>query len=1172
MSDPVQELIARNKSTRDGSLDLSRCDLEELPQELGELQWLKALILPVRQRKSHSATPRWSFAALAALPNLQSLSLSSVDMPGIAMVSGLRTLTLRGGRVPGLFELAELGKLRMLTLSNLQVERPSSLQRLIQLKALVLRNCGQAVLDAVSGLPQLQSLDIGWMLDRRSGYGSREPKYLDLISLRGLSALRSLQLSGNNIWSLGGLRHLDELCVLNVSQTTTVDLEPLCGLTKLRTLDISSTRVTDISPLCDLKELRTLLAECTSIKDLTPVRRLTSLHTIDIGHTDVSDLSPLSELIALRSLRASATAITTLAPLEKLCALLALDVSRTRIANLAGLQDLTELRVLDISQTNVHDLAPLRCATALTTLLASTTAVADLTPLRSLASLQTLKLASTGVTDLGALRGLGKLQALNVWQTRVSDLSPLRELKQLHSLNVSGTRVSDLMPLRGRIEAGISVSSSENYSPPGIFVHKCPLTSPPAEIVDRGTDAIINYFLERDRGDIDHLYEAKLLIVGDGGAGKTSLVRRLYQPDRHLPREGETTKGIDIHRHDFTLKNGRRFRLNIWDFGGQEIYHATHQFFLTRRSLYVLVDDTRTSDKSVSDPRFKYWLELVDLFGDNSPTLIFQNEKGGRTKQIDLVGIKGEYENVKERYGGNLEHPGSVNTLRDAVEYFAGTLDHVGDELPASWLKVRADVEARAQVCPFIPQQQYFEIYARHMEFDRTRALHLSRYLHDLGVFLHFQTDRLLSRIVILQNHWATEAVFRVLDDETVKAQRGRFTQTDCSRLWHDPHYADMHPELLALMQSFELCYALPDCQPPAWLAPQLLSAGKPPVLNDWARTDDLVLTYHYEFLPKGIVSRLTVRLNRFVRDPRKAWITGVLFERDSTSVLVELLASGKDVQLRARGPDRKALLSVIAADLDALNASFEGLRDRVSKRIPCVCRHCCETRTPEFFDERHLMRRKEKRRLEVECPASFEEVSVLELLDGYRASEPVPSWTTQKVAAAPAAIRIFLASSAELRTDRDEFELYFRQLNDRLRVDGVYLEIVRWENFLDAMSETRLQDEYNKALKACDVFVSLFFTKTGKFTEEEFDVAHQQFKAAGKPAIYTFFKNAEIKTGNLSASDLQSLLAFQEKLQRLGHYYTKYDSIEHLKRQFRDQLDQLVFPGGFGRSGRSAC
>ena len=62
-----------------------------------------------------------------------------------------------------------------------------------------------------------------------------------------------------------------------------------------------------------------------------------------------------------------------------------------------------------------------------------------------------------------------------------------------------------------------------------------------------------------------------------------------------------------------------------------------------------------------------------------------------------------------------------------------------------------------------------------HIEFDEKKALLLSRYLHDLGVFLHFQDDPLLARTVILQNEWATEAVFRVLDDEAVKKESGPF-------------------------------------------------------------------------------------------------------------------------------------------------------------------------------------------------------------------------------------------------------------------------------------------------------------------------------------------------------------------------------------------------------------
>src|SRR5207245_1125976 len=96
----------------------------------------------------------------------------------------------------------------------------------------------------------------------------------------------------------------------------------------------------------------------------------------------------------------------------------------------------------------------------------------------------------------------------------------------------------------------------------GIYLEDCPLVNPPSEIVKQGKDAIGNYFRELE-GGVDHLYEAKMLIVGEGGAGKTSLLRRLYQPGQPLPRESETTKGIKIYRHEFQLSNDRTFRLNV---------------------------------------------------------------------------------------------------------------------------------------------------------------------------------------------------------------------------------------------------------------------------------------------------------------------------------------------------------------------------------------------------------------------------------------------------------------------------------------------------------------------------------------------------------------------------------------------------------------------------------
>jgi hypothetical protein len=133
-----------------------------------------------------------------------------------------------------------------------------------------------------------------------------------------------------------------------------------------------------------------------------------------------------------------------------------------------------------------------------------------------------------------------------------------------------------------------------------------------------------------------------------------------------------------------------------------------------------------------------------------------------------------------------------------------------------------------------------------------------------------------------------------ILDDEDVKTLLGRFTRSDCERLWSDAQYNDKHLELLALMQRFELCYELRDSDPATWLTPQLLPPAKPTALESWGQPQDSVLRYRYQFLPKGVLSRLTVRMHRFVQDPKLAWATGAVFERDGSQVLVELLPDAR--------------------------------------------------------------------------------------------------------------------------------------------------------------------------------------------------------------------------------------------------------------------------------------
>ena len=157
---------------------------------------------------------------------------------------------------------------------------------------------------------------------------------------------------------------------------------------------------------------------------------------------------------------------------------------------------------------------------------------------------------------------------------------------------------------------------------------------------------------------------------------------------------------------------------------------------------------------------------------------------------------------------------------------------------------------------------------------------------------------------------------------------------------------------------------------------------------------------------------------------------------------------------------------------------------------------------------------------------------------------------------------KLFLASSSELKDDRREFEILINRRNKDWVERGVFLELIVWEDFLDAVSKTRLQDEYNRAIRECDIFVMLFWTKVGRYTAEEFEVAFGQFKATSKPFIFTYFRDSEHNVAHADQQDLMSLRAFQQKLDGLGHFYTAYKNTDALTFHFSQQLDKLAASG----------
>jgi CHAT domain len=159
--------------------------------------------------------------------------------------------------------------------------------------------------------------------------------------------------------------------------------------------------------------------------------------------------------------------------------------------------------------------------------------------------------------------------------------------------------------------------------------------------------------------------------------------------------------------------------------------------------------------------------------------------------------------------------------------------------------------------------------------------------------------------------------------------------------------------------------------------------------------------------------------------------------------------------------------------------------------------------------------------------------------------------------------IKIFLASSSELKDERVQFELLIGRENKRLVNHGVFLELVVWEDFRDHFTKDGLQAEYNKAVQACDIFVMLFFTKVGPYTESEFEAAKKAYLENKRPKIYTYFKDAPVQMGTVNENDLLSLLEFRRKLSEMGHYPTVYPNTDWMLLHFRRQLEDHLEGGG---------
>lgn len=651
-----------------------------------------------------------------------------------------------------------------------------------------------------------------------------------------------------------------------------------------------------------------------------------------------------------------------------------------------------------------------------------------------LRNLLILDLSSNQLTEVPkSVAHLSALRTLDLSNNAISHLPEAFYLPSLSRLSLAGNRLK-LLPPSLRHHPTLQYLNLEGNSR---------LRLPPELSASSGgklgsASVILDYYFQQ--GPLQPLNEAKMILVGRGGVGKTSLVNRLVH--NRFDLHESKTDGISITPWQLPLAR-ENVRLNIWDFGGQEIMHATHQFFLTKRSLYLLVLSAREGEQ---DANIDYWMRLIEGLGGGSPVLVVINKISEHALDLNRRGLRDKFPSIKGFHETDCLNGAGLETLCSAIQAETDQLDHLRDPIPEPWVKVKDLLRdlPRSEGKSYIPLARYQQICVSHGITDASDQHLLLGFLHDLGIVVNFRDDPRLAETHVLDPGWVTNGIYSILNAPLLASRRGELDFADLSTLLDGVLYPrHMYVYLLDLMRKFELCYQIYEAEG-HYLVPELLGKEQPD-LSAFAGADALRLEVMYDVLPEGLIPRFIVRSRALNRElPR--WRTGVILQWEGSEAVVHGDPQDRVIAIAVTGEadgGRTRLLSVIRADLDHIHRSLPSVNP--DERVP-VPGHKGLT---VGYKELRARRRAGETCMKLFTTEGFVEVVISDLLEGI---EEIP--VRRRRRGRDAGVNVVFCYSHRDEQLRDELETHLKLLR-RQRIlntwhDRKILAGGLWERAID--------------------------------------------------------------------------------------------------------------------------
>jgi internalin A len=800
------------------------------------------------------------------------------------------------------------------------------------------------------------------------------------------------------IWQLTNLTEL----YLYGNQLTTVPAA-IGNLTNLTRLDLSKNQLTtvpaEIGQLTNLTKLSLYGNQLTTVP--AEIGQLTNLTKLSLNENQLTTVpAEIGQLTNLTELYLYGNQLTKLPPgIWQLTNLTVLDLNKNQLttvpAEIGQLTNLTELYLYGNQLTTVP--AEIGQLTNLTELYLYgnqlTTVPAEIGQLTNLTELYLYGNQLTTVpAEIGQLTNLTELYLYGNQLTTVP--AEIGQLTNLTVLSLSKNQLTTVPAEIGQLTNLTKLNLEKKltkWTDNTLYLGGNPLVYPPPEILNQGIEATFAYLREALHAKQPQ-WISKLIVVGEGGVGKTSLIKAL-RGILFDPQES-TTHGIGIRHLELPHPSQPDvlMQLNAWDFGGQQINHATHQFFLTNRSLFLLAWNARYG---YEQGKLYYWLDTLTSLAPDSMILLVATHLDERTPSIPLNELQRQYPQIIGQCEISSKTGLRIDTLRHTIAKAAAQLPLMGEMWPKTWLDAANEIRSLPEKY-ISPQQLATRMMANGVKADSVPIL--AQWLHELGDILYFQNKPELNEIVILKPTWVTEHISRVLESETVKQQRGILTRAEMNQLWQDID-PFMREHFLHLMECFDLSYQIrneAENRPQdASLIVECLPLDTPNYQPQWdailttGNCQEMSMKWQFNIVPAGIPTWFIARSHRFSTGIH--WRNGVLLadtQPPKHLALIQAFPDKKSLQLTVRGTLPQNFFTLLRDGIELTINRFPGLQ--VKRTIPCSGAGC-QSGVQEF-DEQNLQLRYEKNRLTIECPHCLDSLSVTKLLFGLDLKTPTAS------------------------------------------------------------------------------------------------------------------------------------------------------------------------------------